>query len=368
MDRAVPVCGKAAVTAILGLALAAGPAAAQQGLGFQSGSAAPVGAPLNLTSPTFLGAPQRVAPAAAPSAAPAPTAPQSVPRFAAPMPTPRPADAPARAEPAVAAPAAPVEPRPLPVALGYAPLDTGDVTPMRPFFPFSAPPTAQAAQPDPQPAASAPTPAVATAPAIAPSFQAPLPSPRPVEVAALSPSAAVAAVPVQTPAPVLATRGTATTMVIPAAPAGVGVQPVLRPTPATGPVLAALPTHDRDWPRFVPGARGEDRLPGAAGERVIPDPGVRLTCLPSPVRRALNDVALRFGPVIVRSTMRGSGRFIRSDAWRGSYHRDCRAADFRVAGAGAGVMAFLRSRPDLGGVKRYRNGLIHIDDGPRRSW
>ncbi|MFX5587142.1 hypothetical protein ABTE16_20585, partial [Acinetobacter baumannii] len=83
------------------------------------------------------------------------------------------------------------------------------------------------------------------------------------------------------------------------------------------------------------------------------------TCLPPVVRRALNDVAMRFGPILVRSTDRGNGRFVRTDDWRGSYHKDCRAADFRVSGNGAAVIAFLRMRPELGGVKRYRNGLIH---------
>jgi hypothetical protein len=31
-------------------------------------------------------------------------------------------------------------------------------------------------------------------------------------------------------------------------------------------------------------------------------------------------------------------------------------------------MAFLRARPDVGGLKVYRNGIIHIDNGSRRTW
>ena len=161
---------------------------------------------------------------------------------------------------------------------------------------------------------------------------------------------------------------------MPAAPAaglaGAREAAIAPAPPARGPVLASLPPDGggRDWPRFVPGARGEERNTGIAGERVIPDPGVPLTCLPAPVRRALNDVAMRFGPILVRSTNRGNGRFVRTDAWRGSYHKDCRAADFRVSGNPSAILAFLRMRPDLGGVKRYRNGLFHIDNGPRRSW
>ncbi len=220
--------------------------------------------------------------------------------------------------------------------------------------------------------------AEAALPARAVSFAAPVPVVRP------GATTVVAMAPAATTGPVLASasstpvtlnsQGTATTMVVPSAPAGSipGAQQavIVSPTPARGPVLAALPPDggSRDWPRYVPGARGTDRNLGIAGERVMPDPGVPLTCLPAPVRRALNDVALRFGPIIVRSTHRGNGMFVRTDAWRGSYHRDCRAADFRVSGNPSAILAFLRARHDLGGVKRYRNGLFHIDNGPRRSW
>jgi hypothetical protein len=218
-------------------------------------------------------------------------------------------------------------------------------------------------------------------PARAVAFSAPVPAVRPgavTVVAASAPGTASVTAPVLASAsstPVmLSSRGTATTMVVPSAPAGSlpGAEQavITTPTPARGPVLAALPPDGgaRDWPRYVPGARGTDRNLGIAGERVVPDPGVPLACLPAPVRRALNDVALRFGPVIVRSTDRGNGRFVRTDDWRGSYHKDCRAADFRVSGNPAAVLAFLRARHELGGVKRYRNGLFHIDNGPRRSW
>jgi hypothetical protein len=228
------------------------------------------------------------------------------------------------------------------------------------------------AAPQQQPAAELPTRAVA--------FVAPLPAARPggTTVVAMAVGTPAVAAPVlasasSTPV-VLSMQGSATTTTMAAPPPGSfpGAQQAITttPPPARGPVLAALPPDGgaRDWPRYVPGARGTDRNLGIAGERVMPDPGVPLTCLPAPVRRALNDVALRFGPVLVRSTHRGSSSFVRTDAWRGSYHRDCRAADFRVSGNPSAVLAFLRARHELGGVKRYRNGLFHIDNGPRRSW
>ena len=45
-----------------------------------------------------------------------------------------------------------------------------------------------------------------------------------------------------------------------------------------------------------------------------------------------------------------------------------RAIDFRVHGKTKGLMAFLRAQKGVGGVKRYRSGFYHIDNGPRRTW
>lgn len=91
-------------------------------------------------------------------------------------------------------------------------------------------------------------------------------------------------------------------------------------------------------------------------------------CLPGPLMHVLTDVAERFGEVSVQSTHRTPGRNARAGGARRSLHLDCRAVDFRVKGDGRAVMAYLRDHPDIGGVKRYRNGLIHIDDGASRTW
>lgn len=374
----------AAVT--LGLTLGAPCAAlAQQGLGFQAGHASGVGAPLNLLSPTFIAPTPR---GAVPPAAGNGQLQHETAALAAPLPLPRPAAAPrvmitqASAPAAIAAGMAT-----LPQAMAAAPAPVEEAT------------TAAPAQvwPDDEPrdriiipgafsrsaARAAEAQEAAALPAAVVAFAAPVPVARPAGEAAIAaavatPAPAVATAPVlastSSSPVVLASHGTATTMTIPAAPAGappaMAAPVVSTPTPARGPVLASLPPDSgaRDWPRFLPGTPGVERNTGIAGERVMPDPGVPLTCLPPVVRRALNDVAMRFGPILVRSTDRGNGRFVRTDDWRGSYHKDCRAADFRVSGNGAAVIAFLRMRPELGGVKRYRNGLIHIDDGPRRSW
>lgn len=91
-------------------------------------------------------------------------------------------------------------------------------------------------------------------------------------------------------------------------------------------------------------------------------------CLPGPIMRVLTDVAERFGEVSVQSTHRSPGRNARVGGARRSLHLACRAVDFRVKGDGRAVIAYLRDHPDVGGVKRYRNGLFHIDDGASRTW
>lgn len=105
-------------------------------------------------------------------------------------------------------------------------------------------------------------------------------------------------------------------------------------------------------------------MPGVFAVREAP-----IACLPDALRSALVEVAGRFGPVAVLSTHRGPGTFQPRRQRRASYHLSCRAADFRVRMAATrDVLAFLRARPDIGGIKVYFAGFLHIDDGPRRSW
>lgn len=92
------------------------------------------------------------------------------------------------------------------------------------------------------------------------------------------------------------------------------------------------------------------------------------SCLPGDLKTVLTEVAARFGEVSVQSTHRSPGRNRRAGGAARSLHLDCRAIDFRVDANGREVLAFLRDHPDVGGLKRYRNGLIHIDNGARRSW
>jgi hypothetical protein len=91
-------------------------------------------------------------------------------------------------------------------------------------------------------------------------------------------------------------------------------------------------------------------------------------CLPGDLQEVVAEVASRFGSVSIESTHRSNGRNWRAGGARRSLHLSCRAIDFRVRARARGVMAYLRSRPEVGGLKVYRNGIIHIDNGERRTW
>ncbi|WP_262300254.1 YcbK family protein [Microvirga sesbaniae] len=91
-------------------------------------------------------------------------------------------------------------------------------------------------------------------------------------------------------------------------------------------------------------------------------------CIPGDLRDVVASVAETFGPVSIESTHRSSGRNRRAGGARHSLHLSCRAVDFRVRARARGVMAYLRAHPQVGGLKIYRNGIIHIDNGERRSW
>ncbi len=91
-------------------------------------------------------------------------------------------------------------------------------------------------------------------------------------------------------------------------------------------------------------------------------------CLPGSLTAVLADLSARFGTVSVQSTHRSSGHNRRAGGARQSLHLSCRAIDFRIKSRAQGVMAYLRSRPEVGGLKVYRNGIIHIDNGQRRTW
>lgn len=92
-------------------------------------------------------------------------------------------------------------------------------------------------------------------------------------------------------------------------------------------------------------------------------------CLNSSLRAVIHQVASAFGPVTVNSTCRSRRHNSRVGGARHSHHLSGNAVDFRVRGASArSVYAFLRSHGSVGGLKFYRHGFFHIDNGSRRTW
>ncbi|WP_194164548.1 YcbK family protein [Microvirga thermotolerans] len=105
----------------------------------------------------------------------------------------------------------------------------------------------------------------------------------------------------------------------------------------------------------------------AAGS-ILPRPGAPTGCLPAALRDVVADLSAKFGAVSIESTHRSVRRNRRAGGADHSLHLACRAMDLRIHNRARGVMAYLRSRPEIGGLKIYRNGIIHIDNGSRRHW
>ena len=92
------------------------------------------------------------------------------------------------------------------------------------------------------------------------------------------------------------------------------------------------------------------------------------TCVPAALKRTIEKVAARYGPVTVNSTVRSRAKNSSVGGKPKSFHLACRAVDFRVHGSTRGLSQFLRSQGGIGGIHRYPSGYYHIDNGPKRSW
>ncbi len=91
-------------------------------------------------------------------------------------------------------------------------------------------------------------------------------------------------------------------------------------------------------------------------------------CVPGALKAVLSRVSKQYGPIVVNSTYRSKAKNRRVGGKSKSFHLSCRAIDFRVHGKTRGLLTYLRKQKGVGGVKRYRSGFYHIDNGPRRSW
>lgn len=91
-------------------------------------------------------------------------------------------------------------------------------------------------------------------------------------------------------------------------------------------------------------------------------------CVPLELRGVVRLISRKYGKVRIHSTHRWPLENKRKGGKPKSYHLKCRAVDFSVAGDPDGVLAFIKSRPEVGGYSRYPQGFYHIDNGPRRTW
>jgi hypothetical protein len=130
----------------------------------------------------------------------------------------------------------------------------------------------------------------------------------------------------------------------PSAPAGPA-------EPATTGNIGALPASSGGTAQAD--AAGRD-APTAAGAQC-----------PSPKLNAvLADVAARFGAVTVVAGHQLTTANHVPGSSREKLHQDCMALDFRPdRGRVDEIKAYLRSRPEIGGVDSYRDGVVHMDLG-----
>jgi uncharacterized protein YcbK (DUF882 family) len=90
-------------------------------------------------------------------------------------------------------------------------------------------------------------------------------------------------------------------------------------------------------------------------------PGAPTACLPPALRTVLADLEKRFGPLTIVSTTRLHTDNHSPGSSRANLHAACKAVDIKTSREPNELIAYLRSRPEIGGVNSYRNGLVHFD-------
>jgi hypothetical protein len=146
----------------------------------------------------------------------------------------------------------------------------------------------------------------------------------------------------------------------------------LGPARANNVTLAAAFRSEADAPVRTGDTEGANRhLETAALDQPHPNKPTTSTensesqaptaCLPDSLRAVLTDLEARFGDVTVVSTTHLHTDNHSPGSVRERMHLACKAIDFRTTTERSEVIAYLRSRPEVGGVNSYRNGVIHFD-------
>jgi hypothetical protein len=113
------------------------------------------------------------------------------------------------------------------------------------------------------------------------------------------------------------------------------------------------PKEEAVWP-VVP-TRGPSKLPDESKS------GAPTDCLPAALQAVLRDLEARFGSVTIVSTTHLNSDNHTAGTIRDKLHQACKAVDIRANHDPKEVIAFLKSRPEVGGINSYRNRLVHFD-------
>lgn len=146
------------------------------------------------------------------------------------------------------------------------------------------------------------------------------------------------------------------------------------PTPALIQLALLLPPRPEprpDGPSVAPAkpevSPAEQRI-ARLRQKIHFQRATREDCLPRALVNVIYEIAEKFGDVRIISTHRSPRHNARVGGASKSFHLECRAIDFAVAGSHKGLVEFVRNRREVGGFKRYPHGFLHIDNGPRRTW
>jgi hypothetical protein len=155
--------------------------------------------------------------------------------------------------------------------------------------------------------------------------------------------------------------------------------PAAVPAPVRTTVAERMPTSEP--PRTVPPPQditasvierpdhpAEPKPVKDAGWPVVPKQAARgesskapTDCLPGPLQAVLRDLQARFGPVTIVSTTHLNSDNHTAGTIRDKLHQACKAVDIRANRDPKEVIAFLKARPEVGGINSYRNQLVHFD-------
>lgn len=134
--------------------------------------------------------------------------------------------------------------------------------------------------------------------------------------------------------------------------------------------------HDRSLPARAEGEMPLETVPESAwGSAVVPRENdsakprsqakagqtVDEECLPTGLKTVLGELEAQFGAVTIVSTTHLHTDNHAAGSAREKMHSACQAVDIKTDADPSEVVAFLRGRPEIGGVQNYRNKVIHFD-------